>query len=384
MDMRRAIDRGLQMMDTNSQVVKVACASRLGVCALMTVADLLLPDHSPDPSVARFVGFPSWATRWDSARFLNLALGDGYTEPEHFAFFPLWPLLLSLVQSTLAGAVVANACFVASAVCFRKLSEKVLPNPALVRRATLIYCFNPASVFFSTNYSESLYALLAFAGLAALERRQLAASTALLTLATWTRANGILNAFFVFAIVMRHACEQKQIPGVSTLVVLAVMMACIASPYVAFQVHAYFKFCPDEPWCHNAIPSVYSHIQKHIWHNGFMAYWELKQIPNFLLASPVLLVSWRGAFLWAKEQIRHRSLRITLAGKLTPYVLHVGALASLAFFCFNVQISTRLLVSGSPALIWMLASADDAPVCLYCISYIIVGAMLHANFLPWT
>lgn len=378
------IHRALQIVDSDIQVFQVACLARCVVCLLMTLADVVLPDHAPDPSVARFAGFPSWATRWDSARFLNLAFGDGWATSEYFAFFPLWPLLLSAVGSTLAGVVLANACFAVSAVFFRRLSEKIVQNPTIVRRATLIYCFNPASVFFSTNYSESLYAMLLFGGLAALEGHRLALSTLLLTLATWTRANGILNACFVLAVMLRDSFGRRRFPSIWAVLTTVVSMACVASPYIAFQAYAYFKFCPNEPWCTDRIPSVYNYVQRHIWGNGFLCYWELKQIPNFLLAAPVLLVSWRGGFSWAMEQLQHRSLATALADKKTPYVVHLAALATLAFFCFNVQISTRLLASGSPALMWMLASMDDKPVCAYCVGYILVGAVLHANFLPWT
>ena len=67
------------------------------------------------------------------------------------------------------------------------------------------------------------------------------------------------------------------------------------------------------PWCHNEPPLAYSYIQKvkyitgmvlysptlklfipvglqvH-WDNGFLAYWDAKQLPNFLLAVPCVLM----------------------------------------------------------------------------------------------
>lgn len=57
------------------------------------------------------------------------------------------------------------------------------------------------------------------------------------------------------------------------------------------------------PWCHNEPPLAYSYIQKvnlrrHAlsyltqvhWDNGFLAYWDAKQLPNFLLAVPCVLM----------------------------------------------------------------------------------------------
>ena len=46
-----------------------------------------------------------------------------------------------------------------------RLSLKVLADPALAASATLLFCFNPASVFFSAAYTEGLFAGLTMAGL---------------------------------------------------------------------------------------------------------------------------------------------------------------------------------------------------------------------------
>lgn len=45
---------------------------------------------------------------------------------------------------------------------------------------------------------------------------------------------------------------------------------------------------PLPEWCDGLPGSHYSHIQKTYWGLGFFAYWQLKQLPNFLLAGPMI------------------------------------------------------------------------------------------------
>ena len=73
--------------------------------------------------------------------------------------------------------------------CPRSLSLEVLQDSSLAARATLLFCLTPASVFYSAIYTESLFALLSFAGMLWAGRRPWLA-TAAFALATATRSNG--------------------------------------------------------------------------------------------------------------------------------------------------------------------------------------------------
>ena len=81
---------------------KAALHSRLAVCALVALSDLLVPDWQDDDlTVAHFAcpwPFRGFA-RWDGARFLGLAL-EGYADERSHAFFPGLPLLISRRKST--------------------------------------------------------------------------------------------------------------------------------------------------------------------------------------------------------------------------------------------------------------------------------------------
>ena len=62
-------------------------------------------------------------------------------------------------------------------------------------------------------------------------------------------------------------------------------------PFIMFQFFGYILYCSGETkreWCSLFYPNLYGFVQKEYWKVGFLKYYELKQIPNFILASPVV------------------------------------------------------------------------------------------------
>ena len=45
---------------------------------------------------------------------------------------------------------------------------------------------------------------------------------------------------------------------------------------------------PASEWCHGRMPMPYGYVQDKYWNVGFLRYFELRQIPNFILAAPVI------------------------------------------------------------------------------------------------
>lgn len=92
-----------------AKIFWTALTSRVIICLLSIVANLLIPDH--DPAVFRWTGSPSnnvtgvadvgisiltdGLTRWDGQYFLHIA-NNGYTYENTLAFFPLYPTLTKL------------------------------------------------------------------------------------------------------------------------------------------------------------------------------------------------------------------------------------------------------------------------------------------------
>lgn len=217
------------------------------------------------------------------------------------------------------------------------------------------------------------------------------------------------------------------------------------------QYYGWRKFCTAEPpgaadthtdtdlaWCHQRpFPSLYSHIQSAHWGVGFLRYWRWKQLPNFLLAAPALLLTLQGTRRYcshffssasspANESGRAPSgalpllgyhLQWLVLGAFTLLVAHVQVcvismythtpqflLTHRHIHVYARQIATRLLGAACPSLYWHVAlrlleeergtagsSRPDRPrfgfrrvFVAYCVLYNVLGPLLHCNFLPWT
>ena len=108
------------------------------------------------------------------------------------------------------------------------------------------------------------------------------------------------------------------------------------------------------PWClpgpFAPLSNAYSFVQGHYWGVGFLKYYQLQQLPNFLLALPILSLSIidSTAYLLSAASQRKQSL-----GKQSiPHVFHTLFLGVFALLFVHVQISTRLIATSSPAIFW--------------------------------
>lgn len=367
-------------------------------------------------------------SRWDAEHFLFIA-EHGYLYEHNCAFFPLYPLslravaegalwplqwLLCVRSRLLLSAVLLNSLFsVLAAAALYQLGCVVLRCCRVAFLAAILFSVSPANVFMAAAYSESMFAFLAFSAMWQLEKGQSWLSGLLFSLAAGVRANGLVNAgFFLYSCSKCFALQLqvglgairkvpqlwKQLFSVASSLVL--MCAGIFLPFALFQYYAYVRFCgpgtsleqtvpkplvqlaldkgyclaaPNgvkPPWCSQQVPVVYSYIQDTYWNVGFLRYFELRQIPNFLLALPVtLLGSWaactymianpRHCLALGLERRKSEEEGKPRAGFCCPavfvYVVHATVLLAFGFFCMHVQVLTRFLYSSSPILCWFSA-----------------------------
>jgi len=409
------------------RVLVVAVISRVVTCALMVLSELIWPDwlRHDDPTVARFsapMGLRAFA-QWDAARFLLIAQ-NGYSDEQSHAFQPALPFLLRFLAPAwgqgagliLVGIAITNLTFVASALALFELGRCTGLDPGLAELAVVLFCVGPASVFHSSVYTESPFALCTFGGILLLRHGKRWASALVFAVGTCLRSNGVINAGFLMYDALPRCLSRKHGVRLGGLLVGTFSSAVVLLPYVAFEAYGYVKFCKADDsgraealpsWCKEWPPSLYGHVQKVYWGNGFMAFWQLKQLPQFIRAAPALILALVGAWAyfdhWRALGIRRLVVcAMTLEKKgnraaaggvfgfaLLPHVVQTTLLAMFALFFMNVQVTARFLSAASPSFHWWVAYAAQQPhlkakVHGYLVLDFAIGLLLHPNALPWT
>lgn len=314
------------------------------------MANMFIPDHQgsmdnvsmqvhrhPDHDIITETllgGFDNW----DSEYYIYIA-GHGYTFLQSMAFFPLYPMLMWFVGRValfplnivladrslflLSGTLVNLCVFPFATVALYLLTLFVTDNQQFSILTILLFCVNPASVFMSAVYAESLFAFCVFAGLCLLTQHRSWSASVLFSLASATRSNGIILVGFMGFYYFNHLYMSLYVSKSNWLGKLftSVFMCTLQSimvvlPFVLFQLYSFWQFCHTPAssvkhmyeWCHWTLPLSYSYIQDHYWNVGLFRYFELKQIPNFLLALPVVSLSF--CTLWSYTCDREKKLNV--------------------------------------------------------------------------
>lgn len=467
-----------------------ALKSRLFLIVLQYVANILIPDHHPEVfhftkttqeySIIDKVIFHIFGgfLRWDAQYFVHISI-YGYSYENTVAFFPLLPITIGVVSnffhhfvsfisieaiSLLLYIIFNIIVFQLATIQLYKLTL-LLFNGRTAHVAALLFCYNPASIFFVAPYTESLFSLLSFRVmlwcLKLYEKYRNHKSKINLIdglviiptgLSLLTRSNGILNIGFIIFTFICLLKESLPLGGFRTKFLhftsyICVTFCCAALslvPFVFYQIYCYYRFCSNfdidlphtvkeygisqryvlpgefnkynQSWCYSQIPLAYSYVQQHYWNVGFLRYYELKQIPNFILAAPIVLFLMQKCivhmyvnfdnkllnyFVMHKNVIRHKKIRLHIVDPvLNVFVIHAFVLCTFCLLFVHIQVSTRMLCSASPVLYWYCAVYLDASslkslywtyqsksellVKVYFLSYYIIGTVLFCNFLPWT
>ena len=112
--------------------------------------------------------------RWDSVYYVQIAQ-DGYTQLKQAGFFPLYPLLISILDDVVGSAIVAGflislVSFAIGLVLFDRLALLETGRAAVARRSVWLLALFPASLFFSAVYTEALFLALSVGSFLAARR----------------------------------------------------------------------------------------------------------------------------------------------------------------------------------------------------------------------
>ena len=167
-------------------------------------------------------------------------------------------------------------------------------------------------------------------------------------------------------------------------------------PFLSFQYLGKKYYCLENPrqWCNSQF--IYSFIQKHYWNNGWMAYYKLEQIPNFIIASPFLILSVYGITLYIKSDpkrfmtLGYKSLKHKepyLDSILLPYFYLWSLMLFMVTTLMHIQVILRFFTS-LPPLYWTMAiilqksSLQSRLLLSYLLVWSLVGIVLFSNFYP--
>lgn len=154
---------------------------------------------------------------------------------------------------------------------------------------------------------------------------------------------------------------------------------CICAPFAIHQYTAYRAFCMhgEHPsWCSYRVPFIYGYVQDKYWNVGFLRYWTPAQLPNILLAAPILISIFSFSFSHLRAStlpalLRHplisahpaalRLRAVCMPNKsifwqesIIPHILHSLVMCSILLFAAHTQITLRLAAS-MPTTFWAAA-----------------------------
>ena len=218
-----------------------------------------------------------------------------------------------------------------------------------------------------------------------------------------TRSNGLVSLGFVLyssvkAIVMRFmtVVRTKSRTAMASLygiflyrtAVVILSTGIVLLPFLLFQLYSYVAICVDykmmpsfirdyvlksvvkrtlaiaPSWCDGALPIPYSMIQSQHWEVGFLQYYEVKQIPNFFLALPMIVLCTSAivdyfSHKWKYVKLLGLSPSVDLSkynkhfrepthrfydDSMFVYIVHMLFLMLFGVTCMHVQVDITLLL----------------------------------------
>ncbi|KAF9352138.1 hypothetical protein BGX26_009994 [Mortierella sp. AD094] len=383
-----------------STVAYYALVSRLAIWALAVASHTLIQDYDSalglvlpieTPSQQLFKSVFGVFLRWDSFYFVHIA-EKGYVFEQEHAFFPLVPVLMRLISNTilaplgafltyrqllvLAGVLVANVSFIAASVQLYGLTNTLFEREKFAFLSAMLYVLTPSGIFMSAIYTESTFAALSFTGMIFVARKQYLLAAIIWSISCTARSNGILYVgFFIYDLVIRMDLKASAWSKVKDLVKTCCLSLITWVGFLAVQ-----------------------------WNVGFLRYYEIKQIPNFLMAAPMITLCASGIVYYTLYDLpRVMSLGRSatpvppngstppfMSSKAFPYIVLWTALLFSAVTTMHIQIITRAF-SCLPPVYWFAAHQFEGEVLgagwtksvsTFFVMYGLVGIVLFANFFP--
>lgn len=385
-----------------------------------------------DEVIKRFFGV---FLKWDAIYFFGISR-DGYLYEQQHAFFPLYPLItrgFSLIIKSfilkwnylseesillVSGVTLSNLSFVLASLSLYKLTFILFKQERFSILATIFFCINPASIFMSSLYSESFFSFLSFSGMYFFFAENYFMSSVMWGISSFTRSNGILySGFYIYRVLKTIFIQKKESFSITILDILKSVLYILISlsGFLVFQYYGYSIFClvpQPRKWCGNQIPILYSFVQEYYWNNGFMKYYTINQLPNFLMAFPMIMLSLFGIYKYIRTDFK-RFITLDLLDnnyklgkphtfysniRILPFIILWIFMLLYCVFMMHVQVITRFFCCSLPCVFWYSAQLFEdnyvhpgndngeknicAALLKYFLIYNLIGIVLFNNFYP--
>jgi GPI mannosyltransferase 2 len=343
--------------------------SRIAVLACATFSYLFVSPN--DSSTSLLVDFSSplkHLVRWD-AIFMQSIVVRGYTSEKSTVFFPLFPLLSRFISSSLrlspetSSFLLSNFFFLLSIHLLFLLTSKMYGEP-FASKAAFFYAFNPASIIYSSAYTESTFACFFMLALYLEFSRKPLLSLLSLMCCALTRSNGVLLAPIMLYTKTHFYLRTLVLMGVSATIQM----------YWRVKMFSFLSLGT----------SPYTYVQNKYWNQGFLNFYgDKKNIPNVMVGGPFVLISIFILFrVFSHGAYKKNSFCLYLGG-----ILAVQTFLSIFFIHMNMHFR---FVSFNPLIYWeftrfSLESRGYVRRCFlfayvsFCLSY---GALFGAYFPP--
>ena len=308
--------------------------------ALLTYFALLFATsgpHAPGVITTGFASIPprellsAWQ-RWDAVRYLAIA-HHGYAVPADASFFPLYPILISVVSFVLGGAdqlvvamLVSNLGSLAAFIGLGLLAAHESPGPAVsdAARAVRVLAAYPFAFLLFAPYADGIFLGLACFGLYCMRRGRWRWAALCVFLATLTRLTGLI---LIAPLMWEYGQHLGWGRGVSSLprrgIALGkVVLAALAGPVAVLAFAGYLAARFGQPLAFARSQSLYwEYTQDPLWmtlpsgREGFLVVpgWSYGQLLSITSLALLVGCALYTAVLWRRLPM---SLLLYMAGLL--------------------------------------------------------------------
>ncbi|KAF8585916.1 glycosyltransferase family 76 protein [Ramaria rubella] len=344
-------------------------------------ANILLADATSTSLVKRL---SSTSLRWDAFHYLHISQRSYQFEYE-WAFFPGVPMVLSaierivvlltgkegglLIYDVLLGHFLLSTfvtCEAIRTLYLLTMQHTQSPTLSLLSGYLSLLSSSPATLYLAA-IPEPWFTLFSYKGMLYCARKQWFFAGIFFTLASVFRANGfLLGGFIIWGLIMEPLINRQEV-RIYAVMKCTLLAALPCLPFLLHQVFGYIAICshstPASPsWCTRRLPLIYTHVQSHYWNVGFLRYWTMQQLPNFLISVPVLLLLLVSPITYILHvlptiiDLKPKPPRghPLLNPSLLPHAIHAFILTCILLFASHTQIILRVAAS-MPFTYWSAA-----------------------------